>query len=73
MSKGWLGLRKLRIFLKNLTKKRDDVIDKNNIKFFFINFGISLSDLEVAYIFNKYDKTKRNSINFNEFLDSIRV
>jgi Ca2+-binding EF-hand superfamily protein len=73
ISKGWLGLRNLRIFLKNLTKKRDDVIDKNNLKFFLINFGIVLTDKEISYIFDKHDTDKRNSINFNTFLDTLRV
>jgi Ca2+-binding EF-hand superfamily protein len=56
-----------------LTNKRDDVIDKNNLKYFLINFGVKVDDKEVAYIFNKYDTDRRNSINFNIFIDSLRV
>ena len=69
MSKGWMGYRKLRIFLKNLSKRTSDVIDKSNFKYFFINFGINFSEKEIDFIFNKFDTKRNNHINFNELLD----
>ena len=70
VAKGWLGLRKLRVFLRNVTKKSSDVIDKNNFKFFFINFGIVFNEKQVEFIYSKFDVKRKNEINFNEFLDS---
>jgi Ca2+-binding EF-hand superfamily protein len=73
IKKGWLGLRNLRVFLKNLTTRREDKIDKNNLKYFLINFGIALSDSEIAYIYEKHDDKRRCEISFNDFLDTLRV
>ena len=67
--KGSMGLRKLRIFLRNLHKRKSDFIDKSNFKYFFINFGITFTEKEVEFIYNKFDIKKNNHINFNEFLN----
>lgn len=72
LKRGSLGLRHLKIFLLNLSKRLYDRIDKSNFKYFLINYGIALNDKEIDFIYQRFD-TKRNSeINFNEFLDSIR-
>jgi len=68
LKKGWMGLRKLKIFLRNLNKKKSNLIDKSNFKYFFINFGIVFTEKEVDFIYNKFDTKRNNHIDFMEFL-----
>jgi len=71
VEKGWLGLRKLRIFLCNLLKKsHTSMIDKINFKFYFTHFGIFFNDIELEFIYEKYDLNRKNEINIDEFLDT---
>jgi hypothetical protein len=72
-SKGWLGLRNLRIFLYGCVKRCTEFIDKSNFKYFFTNFGIVFLEKEVEFIFAKFDHKRNNSINFNEFLDTFTI
>jgi hypothetical protein len=69
LKKGWMGLRKLKIFLRNLNKRKSNLIDKSNFKYFFINFGIIFSEKEVDFIYNKFDTKRNNHIDFMEFLN----
>lgn len=68
LKKGWMGLRKLKIFLRNVNKKKSNLIDKSNFKYFFINFGIVFTEKEVDFIYNKFDTKRNNHIDFMEFL-----
>ena len=73
-SESWITLRKLRKYLKNLNRKssKSDLIDSSNFKYFLVNFGIKLNDSDLKFIFEKFDKSRNNHINYNEFLDSIK-
>lgn len=70
-SKGWLGMRKMKIFLRNLNKRKSDLIDKTELKYNFHHYGLTLQDDELNYIYLKYDRLKCNKINFIEFFDSL--
>lgn len=72
MKKGWLGLRKLKVFLRNLNKRKSNFINKADFKYFFTNFGIFLTNKEVDVIYEVFDNERKNEINFIEFLNNIR-
>jgi hypothetical protein len=67
----WITLRKLRKFLKNLKRKsaKYDFIDSTDFKHYLVSFGIYLDDAEIKFIFDKFDRNRKNLINLNEFLD----
>jgi len=67
---GWTGMRKLRIFLRNLTKKKSDKISRGNLKYFLAEFGIVLSDEKIANIYKLFDVDCKDEINFMDFFDS---
>jgi len=73
MIRGWIGLRKLRIILKHLTRGKNDYIQKVNFKYLFSNYGIVFDDKEIDYIFNSYENEKKGEVNFNEFLDQFNL
>lgn len=74
MRKGWVGLRKLRKYLKGLNRKSDknNFISRVDFKYYTANFGIVLSDAEIDFIFKKFDHKSKSEINFNEFLDTLQ-
>ncbi len=69
---GWVGLRKLKIFLRT-SLKRDTLLNRNDLKFFFTQFGIFLTDQDIDFIFSKHDPHARNGVDFYEVLNSFRV
>lgn len=70
--KGWTGLRQIKIYLRNLFKRKSDIIDKTEFKFNVRKWGLdNLSDIDVDVIYDKFDKNKNNKINFIEFFDSL--
>ena len=73
MIRGWIGLRKLRIILKHLTRGKNDYIQKVNFKYLFSNYGIVFDDKEIDYIFKSYENAKQGEVNFNEFLDQFNL
>jgi len=68
---GWIGMRKLRTFLRNLSKKKSDMINKVNFKYYLTEFGVVVSDAELASIFKIFDIKCKDEINFMHFLDSL--
>lgn len=70
--KGWVGIRKLRKYFKSLNRKNNShqLISKVDFKYFSANIGLFFDDKEIEYIFEKYDHTNKNQINYNEFLNS---
>ena len=70
---GWIGMRKLRIFLRNLTKRKSDKINKTNFKYFLADFGILLNDSEISYIYQIFDENRKDEINFMTFFDNLIV
>jgi hypothetical protein len=71
LSKGWTGLRKLKLFLRNINKRSlTNLINKNDFKYQFINFGIVFTEKEVQFIYDKFDIKRNNHINFIDFIDS---
>jgi hypothetical protein len=73
VKKGFVGLRKCRLFLKNLFKRKSEMIDKASMKYFLTNFGVFLIDKEVDFIYMVFDHQRKNEVNFNELLDSFQV
>lgn len=69
---GWLGYRKLKNFLKKLSKKHDMFIHKDDLKYYFVNFGICLGQKEIDFVFSYFQNT-RNEINYEELLNSFIV
>jgi len=74
MRKGWVGLRKLRKYLKGLNRKsnKNSFTSRVDFKYYTANFGIILSDPEIDFIFKKFDHKNKSEINFNEFLDTLQ-
>ena len=68
-----MGIRKYKEFLKGLNKKKDNLIDRQDLKYFSVNFGINFSDKEMDFIYSKLDRNRNNYINFLEFIDSTKV
>lgn len=72
ISKGWLGYRKLKLFLKSLSKKHDEFIHKDDVKYYFVNFGVCMDENETDFVFT-YFQNCRNEINYEELLNSFIV
>lgn len=70
--KGWIGLRKLKCYLRDISPHRCDIIDKNAFKYYLDNQGIRLDNDEVDEIFEIFDFNRNDHINYIEFLNSIR-
>ena len=69
--KGWIGLRELKCYLRNLSGHRSDIINKNDFKYFLAKQAILLNDNDVDSIFAVYDISKSDYINYIQFLNSI--
>ncbi len=70
--KGWIGLRKLKCYLRSMLPHMCDVIDKNAFKTFLDNMGIILDIYEIEEIYHIFDINRNDHINYIEFLNSIR-
>ena len=71
--KGWIGLRSLKTFLRNISPHDCDVIDKNMFKYYLDKQGIRLDFNEVNEIYKVFDKNNNGHINFVEFFNTIRT
>ena len=69
--KGWIGLRELKCYLRNLSGHKSDIINKNDFKYFLAKQAILLNDNDVDSIFAVYDISKSDYINYIQFLNSI--
>ena len=69
--RGWIGLRELKCYLRNLSGHKTDFINKNDFKYFLAKKAILLNDKDVDDIFSVYDISKNNYINYITFLNSI--
>ena len=70
--KGWIGLRKLKCYLRSISPHRCDIIDKNAFKYYLDNQGIRLDNDEIDEICEIFDINRNDHINYIEFLNSIR-
>ena len=70
--KGWIGLRNLKSYLRSISPRDCDIIDKNSFKHYLDQQGIRLDFSEVTEICEIFDKNKNDHINFIEFLNAIR-
>jgi len=64
-------MRKLRIFLRNLSKRKLNKINKANLKYFLADFGIILTDIDLAYIYQIHDLNRKDEVDFMDFFDSL--
>lgn len=71
--KGWIGLRKLKIYLRDITKGKKDQIDKADFKYFIAELGLLLNDHEINFIFDRFDTLKNNHINFIQVLNVFKT
>ena len=69
--RGWVGLRKLKCYLRNLSRHKSDIINKNDFKYYLANQAILLNDNYINTIFEIYDESKNDYINYIQFLNSI--
>ena len=69
--RGWVGLRQLKCYLRNLSAHKSDIINKNDFKYFLANQAVLLNDNDIDAIFEVYDTNKRDFINYIQFLNSI--
>ena len=69
--RGWIGLRALKCYLRNLSAHKSEIIDKNAFKYFFAKQAILLNDNDVDTIYAVHDKSKSDYINYINFLNSI--
>ena len=72
LKKGWLGLRILKIFLKENNKVYSDIIDKNTFYLLIKRQGILLEDVDLESICDAYDLDKTDYFNFINFLNALR-
>ena len=72
LKKGWLGLRILKIFLKENNKVYSDIIDKNTFYLLIKRQGILLEDVDLESICDAYDLDKTDCFNFINFLNALR-
>lgn len=72
IKKGWLGLRLLKIFLKENNKVYSEVIDKNTFYLLIKRQGILLEDEDIDSICDAYDVDKTDYFNFVQFLNALR-
>lgn len=70
---GWIGLRKLRTFFRNLKGRKSDKIKRVDLKYYLIQFGIFLSDSEISYIYQVFDENKKDEINYMTLFDNLIV
>ena len=70
--KGWIGLRKLKCYLRSISPHRCDIIDKNAFKLYLDKQGIRLDNEEIEEICQVFDINRNDHINYIEFLNSIR-
>ena len=66
---GWIGIRKYKQYLINLSKRKSSLIEKSDFKYFTTNFGIYLNDKENDFIFNIFDDSRQNKICFLRFIN----
>jgi Ca2+-binding EF-hand superfamily protein len=69
--RGWIGLRSLKCYLRNLSAHKSEIINKNDFKYHLAKQAILLNDNDVDTIFAVYDKSKSDYINYITFLNSI--
>ena len=69
--RGWIGLRELKCYLRNISGHKSDIINKNDFKYFLAKKAILLNDDDVDSIFAVYDVSKNDYINYIQFLNSI--
>ena len=69
--RGWIGLRALKCYLRNLSGHKSDIINKNDFKYHLAKQAILINDNDVDTIFAVFDKSKSDFINYISFLDSI--
>lgn len=70
--KGWIGLRSLKIYLRSLSQNKSDEITRSDFKYFVAKLGVMLTDEEIQFIFERFDKNRNNHINFIELFNSFR-
>ena len=70
--KGWIGLRNLKCYLRDISPHRCDIIDKNAFKLHLDKRGIILDNDEIEEICAIFDINRNDHINYIEFLNSIR-
>ena len=69
--RGWIGLRALKCYLRNLSAHKSEIINKNDFKYYLAKQAILLNDNDVDTIFAVHDKSKSDYINYISFLNSI--
>ena len=69
--RGWIGLRHLKTYLRNLSAHKSDKINRNDFKYFLAKQAILLNDKDVDTIFAVYDESKNDFIDYINFLNSI--
>ena len=69
--KGWVGLRQLKCYLRNISAHKSDIMNKNDFKYFMAQQAILLNDEDINSIFAVYDVSKNDHINYIQFLNSI--
>lgn len=70
-TRGWIGLRALKCYLRNLSAHKSEIIDRNGFKYHFAKQAILLNDNDVDSIFAVHDLSKSDYINYIKFLNSI--
>ena len=69
--RGWVGLRQLKCYLRNISAHKSDIMNKNDFKYFMAQQAILLNDEDINSIFAVYDVSKNDHINYIQFLNSI--
>lgn len=70
-NKGWLGIRKYKQFLLNLSKRKTTIIEKSDFKYFTTNFGVYFADNEIDFIYYLFDFNKNNNIDYEKFIEGL--
>ena len=67
---GWLGIRNFKNYLKILSPLHDNIILRNDVKMFFLNFGLYIPDRIEKYIQNTFSNEK-DEIDYEYLFNSL--
>ena len=69
--RGWVGLRQLKCYLRNISAHKSKIMNRNDFKFYLASQAILLNDNDIDTIFAVYDVSKNDYIDYIQFLNSI--
>jgi len=69
VEKGWMAIRQYKNYFKVLSPHHDNYIHRDDLKNYFMNYGIYLDTKEIQYIYFRFQNPK-NEIDYNGIFNS---